>query len=407
MKAVFKIIRMPEWFFLPLILVLTVATPFIPAPKQKIAENGEKTVVVQPIGFRGQIPSNIERICIYAIMAIGLNIVMGFTGLLDLGYVSFMATGAVLTAVASVAVADPSTGAWLIPVGGRSVKEAEHLFHFPGAYPLIVLFCGIVCAILGILRGIPTMRLTGDYYAIVTLGLAEILYIYYRVAEWTGGPKSLSCNRPDMPTLFGRELYYDTPWFYYTVTVFLLMTIVAARHLRDSRTGRALAAIRLDPTAAMSCGVNVNHYKMIAFAISGFIGGVGGSLYMVWQTGFSAVSMEVWESILLVCCLVLGGLGSIRGAILGAIVLVALGEVLRQPLPKINFSTGEIFWDAWPQQARHLFYGITLVVLMRFRPAGVLPDRLAKEPLDDSEVARLRQSDTALYEVNAAGANDA
>jgi branched-chain amino acid transport system permease protein len=407
MKQVLKILRMPEWFFLPLILIMVVAIPFIPAPKQKSGVNGVKTVVVQPIGFRGQIPSNVERICIYAIMAIGLNIVMGFTGLLDLGYVSFMATGAVLTAVASVAVADPSTGAWLIPVGGRSVKDAEHLFHFPGSYLLIVLFCGFVCALLGILRGIPTMRLTGDYYAIVTLGLAEILYIYYRVADWTGGPKSISCNQPDMPTIFGRELYYDTPWFYYTVAAFFLLTIIAAIHLRDSRTGRAMAAIRLDTTAAMSCGVNVNRYKMIAFAISGFIGGIGGSLYMVWQTGFSAVSMEVWESILLVCCLVLGGLGSIRGAILGAIVLVALGEVLRQPLPKINFETGDFYWDAWPQQARHLFYGITLVVLMRFRPAGVLPDRLSKEPLDEAELDRLRQSDSVLYKVGVTGAKDA
>ena len=407
MNKVMKILRMPEWIFLPLILLLVLAMPFIPAPKQKIGANGEKTVVIKPIGFRGQIPSNVERICIYAIMALGLNIVMGYTGLLDLGYVSFMATGAVLTAVASVAVADPSTGAWLIPVGGRTVKDAEHLFHFPGSYLVIVLFCGFVCAMLGILRGIPTIRLTGDYYAIVTLGLAEILYIYYRVADWTGGPKSLACNGPDMPTMFGRELYYDTPWFYYTVAAFFLLAMIAVLHLRDSRTGRAMAAIRLDPTAAMSCGVNVNRYKMIAFAISGFIGGVGGSLYMVWQGSFSAVSMEVWESILLVCCLVLGGLGSVRGAILGAIVLVALGEILRQPLPKFNFETRAFYWDAWPQQARHLFYGIILVVLMRFRPEGVLPDRLSREPLNDAEIDRLKQSDSALYKVGVTGANDA
>ncbi|MDP7254098.1 MAG: branched-chain amino acid ABC transporter permease, partial [Planctomycetota bacterium] len=153
--------------------------------------------------------------------------------------------------------------------------------------------------------------------------------------------------------------------------------------------------------------VNVNRYKMIAFAISGFIGGVGGSLYMVWQGSFSAVSMEVWESILLVCCLVLGGLGSVRGAILGAIVLVALGEILRQPLPKFNFETRAFYWDAWPQQARHLFYGIILVVLMRFRPEGVLPDRLSREPLNDAEIDRLKQSDSALYKVGVTGANNA
>ncbi len=445
-------------------------------------------------GFTGPVPSTVEKICIYAIMALGLNIVIGYTGLLDLGFVTFMATGAVVTAVLLVAVEQPPQmvsldqgKAWVledttgigkgpaaaikvygpgvealhctiqrrgegfvliaggeterarvevngarvtehalavadtvviagkrflyegaqsvIPVGGKTVEGGRHLFRFPYNILLIMLFAGGICALVGILRGIPTLRLTGDYYAIVTLGIAEIIYIWYRNADWTGGPKSITFTPGDVPEIAGNKLYYDSPWFYYLVWVMFALAILASRHLRDSRTGRAFAAIRLDETAAMTCGVPINRYKLTSFALSGFIGGVGGSLFVLWNSSFSAIGVEVWESVLLVCCLVLGGMGSIPGTILGSVILVALGELLREKLPKIG-SQG-IYWEAWPQEARFLFYGVILVLLMRFRPKGLWPQRLGGDPISSDDAEALRKSHAELYKIGVEEAKDA
>ncbi len=444
------------------------------------------------MGFRGPVPSTVLKICIYAIMALGLNIVIGYTGLLDLGFVTFMGTGAVVTAVALVAVEDPAhlvnteaTQSWaleettsigksgdndivlwgaevaeqhckiarrqgvillldgdseigtlvnrqpvgehrladgdtiqigsqqlifvdaatVIPVGGRSVKGGRHLFHFPFSYLLILLVAGLVCAVVGALRGIPTLRLTGDYYAIVTLGIAEIIYIWYRNASWTGGPKSISFNADDVPDLVGQKLYYDNPVFYYLVFVFLVLAILASRNLRASRTGRAFAAIRLDETAAETCGVALNRYKLLSFALSGFVGGIGGSLFVLWNSSFSAIGVEVWESVLLVCCLVLGGMGSIRGTLLGSLILISLGEVLREELPKISLERG-IYFEAWPQEARFLFYGVILVLLMRFRPKGLWPQKLTGEAIPPETVAQLKASTSELFTIGSEEAKD-
>jgi len=348
--------------------------------------------------FMGQLPSTTLKFCIYTIMALGLNVVVGYTGQLDLGYVTYMATGMVIVSVAAVSVSDPATGEWIIPMGGRAVEGAQYLFHFPGAVLGALLLAGLVCAGIGVLRGIPTLKLTGDYYAIVTLGIAEIIYIYYRNVNWTGGTKSLSMTPTDMPTLFGITLYYDSWVFYYGIVLATTIALIGSIFLRDSRTGRAMSAIRLDPTAAASCGIPVDRYKMLAFAVSGFIGGVGGGLYAIWSTGFSAVGIEVWESVLLLCCLVLGGMGSIRGTVLGAVVLISLGEVLRQKLPSFSAEQG-FHMEQWPQQARFLFYGVILVLLMRFRPEGVLPERYAANPPDDAMLQAYRTEGSPLFTI--------
>lgn len=369
--------ELPEWWLVGLAIVGVAVVPLI-------------------WGLSGPMPSTVLKICIYAVMALGLNIVLGYTGQLDLGYVTFMATGAVITAVAMVAIRDPETGAILIPVGGRTVAGAHHIFHFPFSILVVMLFAGLVCALLGVLRGIPTLRLTGDYYAIVTLGIAEIIYIYYRVAAWTGGPKSISFTDQDIPRLFGQELNYDSSLFYGLVFLVFVATVLASILLRDSRFGRALSAIRLDPTAAETVGVPVNRYKMRAFAVSGFIGGVGGSLFALWGQQFSAIAVEVWESILLVCCIILGGIGSVRGALLGSVVLVAMGEVLRERLPCFSFEKG-LYLDPWPQEARFLFYGVILIVIMRFRPSGVFIERGGGRPLSKERAETFRAQPAALF----------
>lgn len=372
-------------------------------------------VLAMPLkfGFIGPVPNTTLKICIYIIMALGLNVVMGYTGQLDLGYVTFMATGMVIAAVAAVSVHLPAEelaglgpdrfvdvfGWFQIPIGGASIGEAARPFHFPGGIWLMLILAGVVCAALGVVRGLPTLHLTGDYYAIVTLGIAEIVYIYYRAASWTGGAMSLTLTVDSTPSFLGDKLYPDTARFYYLTVFVLTLAIVGSVFIRESRLGRALAAIRLDSTAAETCGIPVNRYKMIAFAVSGFVGGVGGALYTLLNGQFSAAAVEVWESILLVCILVLGGIGSVRGAILAAIVLVALGEVFREPMPNLSLETGRLYWEPWPQQARMLFYGVILIVLMRFRPKGVFPDRLDRAPLSAGETETMRVTDTPLFQI--------
>ena len=159
--------------------------------------------------------------------------------------------------------------------------------------------------------------------------------------------------------------------------------------LQNSRLGRAWAAIKLDEPAARSSGVNVSKYKLIAFAISGFVGGIGGALMTIWM-GLAAVKdLDVWQSILILCCVVLGGMGSIPGTLLGTFILISLGEVLREPLPLIELRV--------PNEARFLIYGLILVFLMRFRPQGLLPlVREGRSPKED-EVKQIARISTPLF----------
>ena len=333
---------------------------------------------------------------IYMILALGLNIVVGMTGLLDLGYAMFLSTGAVVCALCLVlthAPADAATGEaarYMLPVGTTDVSEGSHPFHFPGGLFVILFLAGSVCALLGVLRGIPTLKLTGDYYAIVTLGLAEILFLFYLNTEsLTGGAFGIKLLLSDRPEMFGEKLYWDTPFFYYFTFFLLVLTIATMLRLQNSRLGRAWAAIKLDETAARSSGVNVSKYKLIAFAISGFVGGIGGALMTIWM-GLAAVKdLDVWQSILILCCVVLGGMGSIPGTLLGTFILISLGEVLREPLPLIELRV--------PNEARFLIYGLILVFLMRFRPQGLLPlVREGRSPKED-EVKQIARISTPLF----------
>jgi branched-chain amino acid transport system permease protein len=347
-----------------------------------------------PKGFRQGELSIVLFVEVYLVLALGLNLVVGFTGLLDLGYVVFMATGAV-TAVFLAGLRKTADGVYDWPIGINETPVGDLVFGFDGSIFVILLIAGVVCAVLGVLRGIPTLRVRGDYFAIVTLGFAEIMY---ETALWdetnplnftrlTGGAFGAKLASPDRPVLFGERLFWDTPQFYYLTLFVVVLTIFVSHHVNDSRTGRALAAVRLDETAARACGVNVSRYKLIAFGLSGFIGGIGGAMYAVWTGTVAVKSLDVWQSILILCCIVLGGMGSIRGVVFGTVVLMSLGEILREDIGGISI----------PPEARFLIYGLLLILVMRFRPQGILPANRRGKPLPPSRERELREGECALY----------
>ncbi len=347
-------------------------------------------------GFDSNLNNIILLIEIYMILALGLNVVVGFTGLLDLGYVMFFAVGAVFTCLCLVWTVDPGTGEWLFPVRKVETATGSHPMIFPSSFFAIMLLSGAICALLGVLRGIPTLRLSGDYYAIVTLGFAEIVFLFLLNEDWlSGGAFGITLNRDCMPVLFGKRMYWDTPQFYYSVTAVLALSVFVMIRMQDSRFGRGLAAIRLDETAAAACGVNVKAYKLAAFAASGFMGGVGGAFYAVWQQSVAVRSLEVWESILVLCCVVLGGMGSVRGVLLGTAILVLIGEAPRYEL---------IGGVKVPPEARFLVYGVLIMLLMRFRPQGLLPLKPAGKPAGADEIARARATPSALFWLGERGA---
>lgn len=335
-------------------------------------------------------------ICIYMILALGLNVVVGFTGLLDLGYVSFMAVGAVVTALLLYVTVDAQTGAIVVPVGTTEIVKGSHPFVFPLSSLVILLASGLVCAVIGVLRGIPTLRLSGDYYAIVTLGFAEIIFLVLFNTEWlSGGAFGIKLTPASRPRLFGDALYWDSAQFYVLTLAILALTTWLMFRLQNSRVGRAWAAIRLDETAARSCGINVSYYKMVAFAVSGFVGGVGGSLYAIWSGTVAIRSLEVWQSILILCCIVLGGMGSIRGVLLGSGILMVISEFPRYPIPGI----GRV-----PPEARYLVYGVLIILLMRFRPQGLIPLKPRPVELEEGELAEVRAASSPLFSIAAATA---
>ena len=279
------------------------------------------------------------RICstayLYMLLALGLNVVTGFTGLLDLGYVGFYLIGGY------------TAGLLMARLG----------WSYWAALPVAAIHGGLW----GLLRGAPTLRLTGDYFAIVTFGFSELLFRIVKNEEWLiGGPNGFVNDIP-APTLFGYELwrYWQQ---YYHILILLILTLLVVYRLHNSRIGRAWQAISQDEEAAQTMGINLHEYKSLAFAISAAIGAIGGAFFAQFQVNISAGVFEFWESILILCMIVLGGIGTLKGALIGAAILGSLGEVLRIALS----------WMRLPADSRYLIFGAILVMMMRFRPAGIL-----------------------------------
>ncbi len=286
---------------------------------------------------------------LYMILALGLNMVPGFTGLLDLGYVGFYGIGAYTSGLLSI--------------------------HYDLSLWVILPLAAANGAIWGILLGAPTLRLTGDYFAIVTFGFSELVVLLLRNELWlTRGPMGLPGISP--PAIFGHAFTCDRQYFY--LALFLLAVVLAVVvRLENSRLGRAWFAIREDEIAAQCCGVSLIRYKVMAFAVSAAIGAMGGAFYAKWFRFIHPDMFKFWESILILCLIVFGGMGSIAGALLGALILIPLSEILRAVLPQGMFN------------ARYLIYGLLLVIMMRLRPEGLIPFQLSRRRKAEQARARL------------------
>jgi branched-chain amino acid transport system permease protein len=300
------------------------------------------------------------EIGVFLLMGLGLNIVVGYAGLLDLGYVAFFATGAYLTAL--------FTGAHLVTSLG-AVASPSFVLHlnFYLAVPLVVLLAAFV----GLLIGAPVLRLRGDYLAIVTLGFGEIARVLVTsswLQKFTGGPQGL---RDITDAHIGGVGFRDPQPFYYLVLAFCALAILVSVRLADSRVGRAWSAMREDELAAEAMGISTTRYKLLAFAMGAAVGCLSGTLFAVQIGSLTPDSFTILVSITALAVVVLGGMGSIRGVVVGTMLLIGLPGVL----------------DEF-EEYRLLVYGAALIMVMVLRPQGLIPNVRRMRELQEEEVAQ-------------------
>jgi branched-chain amino acid transport system permease protein len=314
---------------------------------------------------------------IYTMLALGLNIVVGFAGLLDLGYIAFYAVGAYVYAL---------------------LASPHFNMHLP-FWVIIPLGAGLAC-IFGVLLGAPTLKLRGDYLAIVTLGFGEIIRIFLNnlnaPVNISNGPQGINLIDPfhlgsfsfaRAETLAGINITGPQK-YYYLLLLLTIGVIVVNIRLQNSRLGRAWEAIREDEIAARAMGINTRNVKLLAFAMGASFGGIAGGVFSATQQFVSPESFGLFESVIVLAMVVLGGMGNIPGVILGAVMLTLLPEVLRSTMePLQNALFGRVLLDA--ETVRLLVFGLALVAIMLFRPAGLWPSAVRKREL---EVARAAEA---------------
>jgi branched-chain amino acid transport system permease protein len=373
-------------------LGLAFAYPFIVGDLRGFGELGD---------FFPQLGS-VVIILVFTMMAVGLNVVVGYSGLLDLGYVAFYAAGAY-------------TAGWL--ASGHFQQAHFHLGSV-GLSPdtlgvhlslwLVLLLAGVFTAVTGILIGLPTLRLRGDYLAIVTLGFGEIIPQVVRNGDDFGGFNltngTFGINPIDSPG-FGETLndtvglpvsfqqsFERERLFYWTILALLLLTVFCCVRLRDSRLGRAWIAIREDETAAAAMGIPLMRTKTWAYAIGAFFGGVAGAFYASFKSGAFPSDFYFNISIFLLCMVILGGMGSVWGVVAGGVVLGWLNvEGLAVIGSKFNEAAGTNL-----EISKYQFgiYGAIVVLMMLFRPVGLIPERRRQRELEEGV------HDESLYEVS-------
>ena len=287
-------------------------------------------VAIFPFAFSMYQTNIMINALMYVMLGLGLNIVIGLAGLLDLGYVAFYA------------------------VGAYSYALLNH--HFGFGFWMILPVGAAMGALFGVLLGFPVLRLRGDYLAIVTLGFGEIIrLILENWNEFSFGPSGIA-NIP-RPSFFGLELSLDqnTTAIYFLMIALALFTIFVVHRLENSRIGRAWIALREDEIACQAMGIDKTKTKLTAFALGATWAGMAGVVFAAKTTFINPASFTIWESVIILCVVVLGGMGSIIGVICGALVLILLPEYLRA------FS-----------EYRMLIFGAVLVVMMVFRPGGLI-----------------------------------
>ena len=326
----------------------------------------------------------------YVVMALGLNIVVGFAGLLDLGYVAFFAIGAY-------------TMGWLGSTHFAAINDGEGLHigsggfasNLPGihfSWLLIVLAAIILTAIFGALIGLPTLRLRGDYIAIVTLAFGEIIRIFALQGDeihlfsedypLTGGKKGITpVDSIDFPLMEPFDPATDLRPWYWTALVLVAIVLFVNFRLRDSRLGRAWVALREDEVAAASMGVPLVRTKLLAYATGAAFGGISGAFLGSFLNTVNADQFEFSFSIFILSMVILGGLGSIWGTVLGAVLLSMINTWL---IPDVfNEAPSWVGLDFDLTQLSFGIFGFLLVIMMVLRPQGLLPERRRKMELTE------------------------
>ena len=333
---------------------------------------------------------------LYIMLALGLNIVVGFAGLLDLGYIAFYALGAYLTGL----LASPQFATVLESLVNQYQPLGEAVIAFFGpevaqqgihlSLWVILPLAALLAGVFGALLGAPTLKLRGDYLAIVTLGFGEIIRIFMNNLNGpiniTNGPQGI--NLIDPVRIFGVSLGGEAGSgatvriaglaipsvnaYYFLFLALCLVIVFISYRLQDSRLGRAWVAIREDEIAAKAMGINTRNVKLLAFAMGASFGGIAGGLFASFQGFVSPESFSLTESIAVLAMVVLGGMGHIPGVIVGGIILAALPEVLRHTVEPVQQALfGKVLIDA--EILRQLLYGLAMVAIMLTRPAGLWP----------------------------------
>ncbi len=314
----------------------------------------------------------IDLALLYVMLALGLNIVVGYAGLLDLGYVAFFAVGAYLFGL----LASPHL-TQNFPLIAAIFPNGLHTSLWV-VIPLALVVAGLV----GMLLGAPTLKLRGDYLAIVTLGFGEIVRIFMNNLDQpynlTNGPKGISDI--DGVHFFGIDLarpltigsyeISSVTLYYFLFLALVILTLIVCARLQNSRIGRAWMAIREDEIAAKAMGLNTRNLKLLAFGMGASFGGMSGALFASFQQFVSPESFSLMESIMIVAMVVLGGIGHLPGVVIGALLLAALPEVLRYVAGPLQTMTDGRLDSAI---LRQLLIGLAMIVIMLMRPRGLWP----------------------------------
>ena len=382
----------PNKWVAPAVILLGLLYPFLEEPLSTLPLIGDfmpstGTVVVM-IAF--------------TMMAVGLNIVVGYCGLLDLGYVAFYAVGAY-------------TAGWL-----ASQHFEQVTFHFGSSVDndqvgihvtmwIVLIAAGLLTMLAGIVIGLPTLRLRGDYLAIVTLGFGEIIPQVVRNGDSFGGFNLTNgtfgiapIDSVGFPVLSSIAFFPENfqtsdnreRWYYLIAFLLLLFTIFCSVRLRDSRLGRAWIAIREDETAAAAMGVPLMKTKTWAYALGAFFGGVAGAYYASFKSGAFPADFYFNISVFLLCMVILGGMGSIWGVTVGGMILAYLNF---SGLSTIGSKIQNAGLNFDPTKYQFGIYGIIIVLMMLFRPTGLIPERRHKVEFEEGV------HDTPFYDVQTEG----
>ena len=374
-----------SWWLAAGLIVVALIYPFLVETLRDLPLIGD---------FVPQIRSMVVMLVV-TMMALGLNVVVGYAGLLDLGYVAFYAAGAYVAGwFASLQFDDVTFHL------GSTVSDTLPGIHL--SVWLVLAAAGVFTTVVGILIGLPTLRLRGDYLAIVTLGFGEIVPQVVRNADEEGIGFDLTNGTFGISPIdslgFGDYVFRTesnaADLYYWTAIGLLLFTVFCCIRLRDSRLGRAWIAIREDETAAAAMGVPLMRTKTWSYAIGAFFGGVAGAFYASFKAGAFPADFFFNFSIFLLCMVILGGIGSIWGVLVGGMIL---GYLNIEGLSTIGSKAQEAGLDFDPTKYQFGIYGVIIVAVMLFRPVGLIPER--RHTIELAEGVH----DTPLYDVQHGG----